>query len=53
MDDNYLYMFGILGLLLIVTLLYYFWHKNSKVAYNQSSNNIECEGDKCFIENHE
>ena len=53
MDDNYLYIFEVIGLLLVVTLIYYFWHRNNNFAYEQSSSNIKCEDAKCFIANHE
>lgn len=60
MDNNYLYLIGFLGIILVSFIVYYFLKKGSK---NNKSNNeltnsknntesdqiIECDGDKCFI----
>lgn len=58
MDNNYLYIIGFLGILLVSFIIFYFLQKrtnneqmkNSEIQQHiQEDHNIECDGDKCFI----
>ncbi len=58
MDNNYLYIVGFLGILLVVFVVFYFLKKKgTKDSMNgdmlekhmKEDHNIECDGDKCFI----
>lgn len=63
MDNNYLYIFGVLGFLLVVFIGLYFFKKNKTMEnmdttqiqqhiqqdHNIQNNNMKCDGDKCFI----
>jgi hypothetical protein len=64
MDNNYLYIIGFLGIILVSFVFYYFLKNRSKNQYlelNNDNNNynnsknidsgkeVECDGDKCYI----
>lgn len=58
MDNNYLYIVGFLGILLVTFVVFYYFQKrkgketNNKQmnqSNNQEEDNVECDGDKCFI----
>lgn len=56
MDNNYLYIFGFLGILLVTFVVFYFLQnkkeplKTSEIQQHiEEDHNIECNGDKCFI----
>lgn len=58
MDNNYLYIVGFLGILLVTFFVFYCLKKrtnndqmkNSKIQQHiEDDHGIECDGDKCFI----
>lgn len=59
MDNDYLYIIGFLSILLVVFVVFYYLQKQSKSLkktetnkiqqHIQEDHNIECDGDKCFI----
>jgi phosphotransferase system glucose/maltose/N-acetylglucosamine-specific IIC component len=57
MDNNYLYIIGFLGMLLVTFVVFHFFKKrtnnelteNDEEEHNKQEDNIECDGDKCFI----
>jgi LPXTG-motif cell wall-anchored protein len=58
MDNNYLYIIGFLGILLVSFIVFYFLKKrtnneqmkNSEIQQHiQEDHEVECDGDKCFI----
>ena len=58
MDNNYLYIVGFLGLMLVVFVIFYFLQKQKKKdiikhaeiqQHIEENGNVECDGDKCFI----
>lgn len=58
MDNNYLYIIGFLGILLVTFIVFYFLKKrtnneqmkNSQIQKHiEQDHDIECDGDKCFI----
>jgi hypothetical protein len=58
MDNNYLYIIGFLGILLVAFVFYYFTslRKQTRTLENmestkipQDDHQVECDGDKCFI----
>ncbi len=63
MDNNYLYIVGFLGILLVAFVVFYYLQKRSKSLENmetskieeniqdehQDEHQVECDGDKCFI----
>lgn len=59
MDNNYLYIIGFLGILLVSFVVFYFLQKKrtnkkeqmkSEIQQHiQEDHNVECDGDKCFI----
>jgi len=61
MDDNYLYIIGFLGFLLVTFIVYYLFTSLRKQPQTENientniqehvtqDDNIECDGDKCFI----
>ena len=61
MDNNYLYIVGVLGVLLVAFVVFYYLQKRSKSLENmetskiqqhiQDDHQVECDGDKCFINN--
>ena len=54
MKENYLYIFGVL-VILLVAVVYFYYSKmnnnsidtNAKQDYTQQDPNIKCDGDKC------
>ena len=59
MDNNYLYIIGFLGILLVAFVVFYYLRKRSKSLepmetsqiqqHIQDDHQVECDGDKCFI----
>lgn len=58
MDNNYLYIFGFFGILLVTFVVFYFLKKYNKKEplktseiqqHIEEDHNVECDGDKCFI----
>lgn len=58
MDNNYLYIIGFLGILLVAFVVFYFLKKskmsesmeNNKIqSHIEEDHGVECDGDKCFI----
>ena len=59
MDNNYLYIVGFLGIVLVAFVVFYYLRKRSNSLENMESSKIqqdiqdepqvECDGDKCFI----
>jgi phosphoribosyl-AMP cyclohydrolase len=59
MDNNYLYIIGFLGILLVTFVVFYYLRKRSKhlepmetskiQQHIQEDHKVECDGDKCFI----
>lgn len=60
MDNNYLYIIGFLGMLLVTFVVFHLFKKRTnneltendevrKYVEEEQEDNIECDGDKCFI----
>ena len=58
MDNNYLYIVGFLGILLVAFVVFYYLKRSkslepmetSQIQHHiQDDHQVECDGDKCFI----
>lgn len=49
MDNNYLYIVGFLGILLVCFVVFYFLRNKNTTDESVSKETPECDGDKCFI----
>jgi hypothetical protein len=58
MDNDYLYIVGFFGLVLVSFVVFYFLKKQNKKEtmkpseiqqHIEEDHNVECDGDKCFI----
>jgi uncharacterized protein YpmB len=59
MDNNYLYIIGFLGILLVTFIVFYYLKRkgskplenmeSSKIQHIQDGHQFECDGDTCFI----